>query len=108
MGCSGSKAGKANEIAIKPKDEKSESGTKPAEKNPPKAEPAPQIKQEPPTKNTETLKPQKKEPEEGFGIIRSVSSKPGYVEPKANKSPTIEEQVTNWLNLIYSSVKNHL
>lgn len=111
MGCSGSKAAKANEIAIKPKEEKNESGTKPAEKIHAKEETHPQSKQPVNESNnikSEALKPQNVEHEEGFGIIRTVSSKPGYVEVKNQKPASVEEQVTEWLNSIYSSVKNHI
>ena len=111
MGCSGSKAAKANEIAIKPKEEKSESGMKPAEKTPAKAEVQPQTKQpvnEVKNIKSEVLKPQNAEPEEGFGIIRTVSSKPGNVEVKNQKPASVEEQVKNWLDSIYSSAKNHI
>lgn len=111
MGCSGTKAAKANEIAIKPKEEKSDSGTKPAEKTPAKVEVQPQVKQSVNEMNNnkpEVLKPQNAEPEEGLGIIRVASSKPGNVEVKNQKPASVEEQVNNWLDSIYSSAKNHI
>ena len=111
MGCSGSKAAKANEIAIKPKEEKIDSATKPAQKNHAKEEIHPQTKQPVNETNnikTEVLKPQNVEHEEGLGIIRTASSNPGHVEVKNQKPASIEDQITEWLNSIYSSVKNHI
>lgn len=129
MGCSSSRSNKANEIAIKPKVESSQK-VPPKESNPrpetgQKEVEAPKVthqssdlnkKKEEPPKTEEKQKTLKLEKpaenhgqEEGFGIIRTVSSKPGHVyqEPKpAPKAP--ENLVNDFLSSIYSSVKTQV
>lgn len=88
MGCSGSRSNKANEVAIV-----SNSGKK--DQNDTKSN----------CKNDEERK------EENLGTANRESSKPETAKIEKSSSlqqPTLETQVSTWLNSIFTSVKSHL
>lgn len=121
MGCSNSRSNKANEIAIRPKvvdHPSSKPQTNLPQKPEPVQNPPVQAKEANPPKSKETDKNSKKdslnlpkhpetsEPEEGFGIIRTVSSKPGHVSQvsKQTEKP-LDSQISDFLSSVYSSIK---